>query len=48
MRVILSVILMLFVLIPAIGQETSFIEVDSLYREDQIYAGVTYNLLGST
>ena len=29
-----------------ISQEQKTIEIDSLYKEDQIYAGVTYNLLG--
>lgn len=29
------------------AQEEPIIEVDSLYKEDQFYAGVTYNLLGN-
>jgi len=28
-----------------LAQDSTFVEIDSLYREDQFYAGVTYNLL---
>ncbi len=47
MRIIASFILLFFVIFPVIAQENAFVDIDSLYREDQIYVGVTYNLLGN-
>ena len=35
-----------FGMLPILAQETNTVEKDSLYREDQFYFGVTYNLLG--
>lgn len=45
MRLIAYVILILFISLPVAAQEADIIKIDSLYREDQFYAGVTYNLL---
>jgi hypothetical protein len=42
-----SFILIILTVVPVVAQENSFVEIDSLYREDQFYAGVTYNLLGN-
>jgi len=47
MKLITSLGLILFTIFPNLAQESTFVEIDSLYREDQIYAGVTYNLLGN-
>ena len=44
MRLIVFILVVLAGL-PVVAQETNVVEIDSLYREDQIYAGVTYNLL---
>lgn len=43
------IIILVFILIPPLSysqEEDKEVIVDSLYREDQFYAGVTYNLLG--
>jgi hypothetical protein len=32
--------------LPSFSQDTNFVEIDSLYKEDQFYVGITYNLLG--
>ena len=46
MKNILTLILVLNFGVHLIAQEPSIREVDSLYKEDQFYAGVTYNLIG--
>lgn len=45
MKFVLSFTFIFFTIIPSFGQDNKFVEIDSLYREDQIYAGVTYNLM---
>lgn len=45
MKCILTFLLCLLLCLPTIAQETDFVEIDELYREDQFYAGITYNLL---
>lgn len=45
MRFTILFILTFFIMFPSFAQENTFVEVDSLYREDQFYAGITYNLL---
>jgi len=40
-----SFILTFIIAVPLWSQEGVFVDVDSLYREDQFYAGITYNLL---
>lgn len=45
MKKILFSISAILVLFMASGQETTSKDIDSLYREDQFYIGVTYNLL---
>lgn len=46
MRIILFLILSLLSYQSIIGQDNTIAETDELYREDQFYFGVTYNLLG--
>jgi hypothetical protein len=46
MRIILFLILSLFCYQTIVGQDTNNSDLDGLYREDQFYIGVTYNLLG--
>ncbi len=46
MRTIFILLLSLLSLQSIIGQENIITEADSLYREDQFYLGVTYNLIG--
>ena len=45
MKLIVSVLIMFITSLPVVAQQNDFVEIDSLYREDQFYAGVTYNLL---
>lgn len=51
MKQFFSIILVAFAMVPLLAQETNELKkeipVDSLYREDQFYVGVTYNLLGN-
>ncbi|MBT8258739.1 MAG: PorT family protein [Bacteroidia bacterium] len=51
MKTVLKISLVILVLLPLFGlsqnQEQSERTVDSLYREDQLYFGVTYNLISS-
>lgn len=47
MRLIVSIALIVIMSFPVVAQEVNFVELDSLYREDQVYVGVTYNLLGN-
>jgi len=46
MRVVLIFILTILSCQSILGQENPIIEGDNLYREDQFYFGVTYNLIG--
>ena len=46
MRTVLFLILSLFCYQCIIGQDTNNSDSNALYREDQFYFGVTYNLLG--
>lgn len=47
MKKILFFISVIFFVLKLSGQENVNKDVDSLYREDQFYVGVTYNLLGN-
>lgn len=47
MRFLFVVIALLFCVANSLSQEQKVIKVDSLYKEDQFYAGVTYNLLSN-
>jgi len=46
MKLIFSFILICLLSLPAYAQDQNFVEIDSLYKEDQVYVGITYNLLG--
>lgn len=46
MKLLFALSLSAFTIVPLLAQEMTFVEIDSLYREDQLYAGVSYNLLG--
>ena len=47
MRIVL-IVLIFFISSPyVIGQEESTVVLDSLYKEDQFYFAITYNLLGN-
>ena len=45
MRSFALLVLLVLSFVPMLAQDSTFVEIDSLYREDQFYAGVTYNLL---
>lgn len=47
MKLVLKILIVLISGQSCFSQEDITKEVDSLYREDQFYAGVTYNLLGN-
>lgn len=48
MKTTVTFLVFLFIAIPLFSQGSTFSErLDNKYREDQFYAGVTYNLLGS-
>lgn len=47
MRFVLVLILSLLSYQSVFGQDSTTVEIDNLYREDQFYFGVTYNLLGN-
>jgi hypothetical protein len=46
MRYLFFVLYCFLCITHGIAQEESIKEIDSLYKEDQFYAGITYNLLG--
>ena len=46
MRYLFFVLFCFLCITHGIAQEESIKEIDSLYKEDQFYAGITYNLLG--
>ncbi len=46
MKLIFSFIIIWFLGLPTYAQGQNFVEIDSLYKEDQLYIGITYNLLG--
>ncbi|MBT8303167.1 MAG: PorT family protein [Bacteroidia bacterium] len=45
MRLFALLVLIVFSIVPILAQDSTFVEIDSLYREDQFYASITYNLL---
>ncbi|WP_299556682.1 porin family protein [Seonamhaeicola sp.] len=47
MRYLFIIVCLLLGFLEGSAQEQNIKEIDSLYKEDQIYAGVTYNLLGN-
>lgn len=46
MRFVLVLILLLVSYHSVFGQDSTTVQIDNLYREDQFYFGITYNLLG--
>ena len=46
MKLIVLFILIWFLGPSAYAQDQNFVEIDSLYKEDQAYVGITYNLFG--
>lgn len=47
MKSLTLIILIFYLSFPSYSQENDFVEIDSLYKEDQAYIGVTYNLFGN-